>query len=118
MKTTLPAGCLVRNLREATVVPCPCGTSRRIFTRDDTPVANLHVTSITDSRKHHHLKSTEYYYILEGAGCMEVDDQTIELEAGTAVILPPGVAHRAYGEVTCLIVIIPAGEAGDEYFDD
>jgi mannose-6-phosphate isomerase-like protein (cupin superfamily) len=106
MDMNLPPGCLVRHLREATVVPCPCGTSRR------------NVTTITDSRKHHHLQSTEYYYILAGAGHMELDDQVIGLEPGTAVIIPPGCAHRAYGDLTCLIVIIPASEPGDEYFDE
>src|ERR1039457_3657713 len=84
MDANLPEGCLVRHLREATVVPCPCGVSRRIFTREDTPVANLHVTSITDAEKHYHLKSTEYYYVLEGAGFMELDDQVVPLEVGTA----------------------------------
>ena len=111
-------GYLVRHLRDATVAPCPCGTSNRIFTRDDTPVANLHVTEITDSRKHYHQKATEYYYILRGAGHMELDSDTIELEPGTAIIIYPGTTHRVYGDITALIVVIPAAEHGDEFFAD
>ncbi|OPZ79582.1 MAG: Cupin domain protein [bacterium ADurb.Bin429] len=109
-------GYQVRHLREATVVPCPCGASHRIFTRDDTPVANLHVTEITDSRKHYHRKATEYYYILAGMGTMELNDDTVPLEPGTAIIIEPGTAHRAYGDIQALIVVIPAAEHGDEYF--
>ena len=108
----------VRHLRDATVVPCPCGTSHRIFTRADTPVANLHVTEITDSRKHFHRKSTEYYYILEGTGRMELNNDVIDVEPGTAVIIPPGTAHRAFGHLKALIVVIPAAEHGDEFFAD
>ena len=111
-------GYQVRHLRDATVVPCPCGTSRRIFTREDTPVANLHVTEITDSRKHYHKRATEYYYVLEGSGKMELNDDVIDLEPGLAIIIEPGTAHRAYGDIKALIVVIPAAEHGDEYFCD
>jgi len=111
-------GYQVRHLRDATVVPCPCGASHRIFTRDDTPVANLHVTEITDSRKHYHRKATEYYYILQGTGHMELNDEVIDLEPGLAVIIDPGAAHRVYGDITALIVVIPAAEHGDEFFLD
>ncbi len=113
---TASRGYQVRHLRDATVVPCPCGTSHRIFTRDDTPVANLHVTTITDSRKHYHMKATEYYYILDGTGVMELNDDRVPLEPGTAIIIEPGTAHRATGDITALIVVIPAAEHGDEYF--
>ena len=118
MNTLATKGYQVRHLRDATVVPCPCGTSRRIFTRDDTPVANLHVTEITDSRRHYHKKATEYYYILEGSGKMELNDDVIDLTPGLAVHIAPGTAHRVYGNIKALIVVIPAAEHGDEYFCD
>ena len=113
-----PKGYLIRHLREATVVPRPCGTSRRIFTRNDHPVANLHVTEITDSRKHWHQKATEIYYILEGQGQMELNDDVIQLEPGLAIRIDPGTAHRVKGNIKTLIVVIPAAEHGDEFFCD
>jgi len=118
MNTLKTKGYQVRHLRDATVVPCPCGTSNRIFTRDDSPVANLHVTEITDSRKHYHKKATEYYYILEGTGKMELNDEVIDLEPGLAIHIAPGTAHRVYGNIKTLIVVIPAAEHGDEFFCD
>ena len=118
MRQPTTSGYQVRHLRDATVVPCPCGTSRRVFTREDTPVANLHVTEITDSQKHYHKRATEYYYVLEGSGKMELNDDVIDLEPGLAIIIEPGTAHRAYGEIKALIVVIPAAEHGDEYFCD
>jgi hypothetical protein len=118
VNTLATKGYQVRHLRDATVVPCPCGTSHRIFTREDTPVANLHVTEITDSRKHYHKRATEYYYILEGSGKMELNDDVIDLEPELAVHIAPGTAHRVYGNIKALIVVIPAAEHGDEFFCD
>ena len=51
---TTTGGFMVRHLREAPTVPCPCGQSTRPLTRADTPVCNVHVTFITDSQKHYH----------------------------------------------------------------
>jgi len=107
---------IVRHIEDVEPVPCPCGTSTRIITRDDTEVANLHVTHIVDSEKHYHKGCTEYYYILEGAGQMELDGDVVELRPGTAIVIPPGVAHRGWGDFKTLIVGIPAWEHTDEFF--
>lgn len=108
-------GFQVRHVRDARVVETPCGTSRRVFSRDDTPVASLHVVEITDSRKHYHENATEYYFVLEGSGKMELNAESIDLEPGTAVIIDPLTAHRAEGNIKALIVAIPAWKEGDEY---
>jgi len=110
-------GYLLSHLRDARVVECPCGTSRRIFTREDTPVANMHVTDIVDSHPHYHLKSTEYYYILAGSATMVLDDDTIEIEPGSAIVIYPGTRHRVIGKVKAHITVIPAAEEGDVYED-
>src|ERR1043166_1725662 len=72
--STTTAGYLVRRLQEAPTVPCPCGQSTRPLTRLDTPTCNLHVTFIKDSLKHFHKESTEVYFILDGQGKMELND--------------------------------------------
>lgn len=107
---------IYRTEQDAPKVPCPCGTSTRIITREDTPVANVHATHITDSTKHYHKEATEVYYILQGDGKMELGDEVVELHPGVTIMIPPLVPHRAYGEVRCLIVGIPAWKHDDEFF--
>ncbi len=109
-------GYLYRKKSEVPPVPCPCGSSTRIITIADTPVANLHVTHIMDSVKHYHKACTEYYYILEGAGKMELGDDVVDLEPGVTILIEPGTPHRAYGDITCLIVGVPAWHHDDEFF--
>ena len=107
---------IVRHIEDVEPVPCPCGSSTRIITRADTEVANLHVTHIQDSEKHYHKGCTEYYYILEGSGTMELGEDEVQLRPGTAIVIPPGLAHRGYGDFKALIVGVPAWEHTDEFF--
>ncbi len=109
-------GYIVRHIEDAITVPCPCGESTRIIQHTDTPVANLHVTHIIDSTKHYHKECTEYYYILEGKGFMELDDDVVELRPGTTIVIEPGTAHRGYGDFRAIIVGIPAWKHTDEFF--
>ena len=103
-------GYLVRRLRDAPSVPCDCGLSHRVFTRQEDGIpANLHVTEITDAQRHSHADCTEYYYILEGSGKMELGKDVVDLEPGTAVLIRPGTPHRAYGDIKVLIVMVPTG---------
>lgn len=112
----MPNGYLYRKRGEAPVVPCPCGESTRVVTRADTPVANLHVTHITDSVKHYHRLSTEYYYILDGHGWMELGDDLVELEPGVVIVIEPGTPHRGYGDFTTIVFGVPAQVHDDEFF--
>lgn len=109
-------GYLVRKIEDAETVPCPCGSSTRIIQKTDTPVANLHVTHIQDSTRHYHKECTEYYYILEGSGKMELDNDVVELTPGTVVVIYPGTAHRGYGDFKTIVLGIPAWEHTDEFF--
>ncbi len=118
--TPLPEGrrYLFRNLADCPKVPCPCGESTRVVTKADTPAANIHITRITDSRRHYHKRCMEYYHVLEGSGRLEVGGETVEMSPGVTVVIPPGLPHRAYGELKILIVGVPALEEDDEYFDE
>lgn len=107
---------VVRHLRDVTPVPCPCGESTRPLTSRDTPVMNLHVTSIRDSAKHYHKLTAETYFILEGEGWMELGDQTVRLEPGLVVYIPTGVPHRGWGDFRAVIVGVPAMPHDDEFF--
>jgi len=43
---------------------------------------------------HHHVKTEEIYYLLEGQGLMRVGDQTRPVAAGDAIAIPPGAVHQ------------------------
>jgi mannose-6-phosphate isomerase-like protein (cupin superfamily) len=111
-------GYAARHLAETEPVPCPCGQSWRIFTRQDSPVANVHVTSIQDSRRHYHQNCTEFYYILEGEGILEVGGDALKLSPGLLVRIDPGTPHRGHGDFKALILGVPAWDPADEFFAD
>ena len=97
-------------------VQCPCGTAKRAYF--DHPPVNLsmHVVEISkDSKKHYHKKLTETYYILEGSGTMELDDETIDLKPGMSIMILPGCRHRATGNLKIVNVCIPGFDPEDEF---
>ena len=101
-------------------VPCPCGTARRAFADVAEYPATIHVTSISrDALSHYHKRLTEAYYFLEcgPAACMELDGECVAVRAGMCVLIPPGVRHRARGEMKVLIVAIPKFDPADEWLD-
>ncbi|MEZ6059760.1 MAG: cupin domain-containing protein [Planctomycetaceae bacterium] len=101
-------------------VPCPCGTARRAFHGIDAFPGSLHVTEISDdAQKHYHKNLTETYYFLEcGPGArMELDDEVIDVRPGIAIVIPPGVRHRALGRMKVLIIVIPEFDPDDEWLD-
>ena len=108
----------VVNLDDVTPVPCPCGMSRRAFTDDPDKIASLHVVDISiDAKTHYHKKLTEIYYILEGAGQMELDGELVDVGPGSTVLIKPGCRHRAIGKMKILNVPVPAFDPEDEWFD-
>jgi mannose-6-phosphate isomerase-like protein (cupin superfamily) len=109
---------LVRTVKNAPqVLHSSCGESRRLITLQDTPDFSFHVVHILDGKKHFHKRSTETYFILEGKGRLELDDETIDLEPGMAILIPPGVRHRGYGDFKTTVTGTPAFTTEDEYFD-
>ena len=97
--------------------PCPCGQARRAFMNDENEVASMHLVEIKkDSEKHYHKRMTEIYYVLEGEGHIELDDQIHPLTPGTAVMIKPGCRHRAVGSnLKILNVPVPKFDPDDEY---
>lgn len=98
--------------------PCPCGSAKRAFVDEPEQTASMHVTQIkTDAKLHYHKRMTELYYVLEGEGVMELDGDEHPIKPGSAIMIKPGCRHRAVGELTMLIVPIPAFDPRDEWFD-
>lgn len=119
MSPTMTKGYLVRRLEDAPTVPCPCGQSTRPLTRADTPVCNFHITFIQDSVKHYHKECTEVYYILEGQGKMEMNEDVIDISPGMVLYIEPATRHRLWSKegVRTIVFGVPALRPEDEYFD-
>lgn len=119
MSTFVSKGFMVKKLDEAPSVPCPCGTSTRILTSADGAPCSLHVTTIRDSIRHYHRETTEVYYILEGTGKIELNDETCDLEPGTTIWIEPGTRHRVVSEqgIVTIVFGLPAFNPDDEWFD-
>jgi mannose-6-phosphate isomerase-like protein (cupin superfamily) len=118
MPTMTAKGYLVRHLKDAPTVQCSCGQSTRPLTVADNSVCNLHVVFITDSVKHYHKQCTEVYYILEGRGKMELNDDVIDVEPGTVVYIEPYTWHRLYSPVGVKTIVfgVPAYQLDDEFY--
>ncbi|MEM6779093.1 MAG: cupin domain-containing protein [Planctomycetota bacterium] len=108
----------VIDLTAITPVECPCGQARRALAGDLRFPGTLHLTDISqDARAHHHTEHTELYVIVE---CD--DDAAIELDGVRrpvrplhAILIPPGVVHRAVGRMRVLIICVPDFEPDDEH---
>jgi len=101
-------------------VPCPCGTARRAFAGLPQFPGTLHVTEIAeDARLHYHKQLTETYYVLECGedAKIQLNDDILDLNVGKAIVIPPGVRHRAIGKMKVLIVVLPEFDPADEWFD-
>ena len=98
--------------------PCSCGETKRAFLEEPEKTASIHIVTVSEkSLTHYHKKMTEIYYILEGEGILELDDEKIKLQKGITVMIKPGCRHRAIGNLTLINVPIPAFDETDEWFD-
>jgi len=112
----MPKGYLARHLADVEGTTCPCGESRRIFTRDDGPLANIHVTTIREAEPHYHKHVTEFYYILEGEGVLKIGDDELALTPGLLIRIDPGTVHSGHGDFKTLVMGVPAWDPADEHF--
>lgn len=73
------------------------------------PCATVGQLYIEDSTEHAHQQTSELYFV-RGTGMgskMVVGDQYIDLDAGTVVLLPPGVKHGGCGELDAVMLFSP-----------
>lgn len=90
-----------------------CGDIRCIIEEADGAAGEIHHVEITDAKLHYHTKTDEFYYVIDGAGTMILDDEEIELHKGVVVYVPRGVKHKAFGKLTVLTICIPRGVLHD-----
>ncbi|MGW6879052.1 cupin domain-containing protein [Streptomyces goshikiensis] len=71
------------------------------------------------ARPHHHGRSAEMFYILDGTAQLLAGERVVTAERGDVVIVPPGQQHAfaaAPGEIADMLVIITPGVERFEYF--
>jgi mannose-6-phosphate isomerase-like protein (cupin superfamily) len=115
-----PTNYEVIDFAEIEPVACPCGQARRGFTEAKDFPGTLHITEISaQAKRHYHKRLTETYYFLECSpeAQMELNGEIIDVRPGMALLIPPGVRHRAVGEMKVLIVVLPKFDPADEWFD-
>ena len=90
-----------------------CGQIRPLIEEKDGAAAEVHHLRITNAKLHYHQHTDEIYYVLDGQGHMRLDDEEIELRKDRVVYVPRGVKHKAWGDLTVLVVCIPRGVLQD-----
>ena len=70
------------------------------------------------STKPHRLRTSEVYYIIEGEGEMEIDDESSAVRAGMAVYIPPNstqhIRNTGPSDLKFLCIVDPAWREEDE----
>ncbi|MGL4550985.1 MAG: cupin domain-containing protein [Gemmataceae bacterium] len=115
-----PVRAVLADLAALAPVRCPCGWARRAFGDVPDAPATLHVVDIEhDARTHYHRDHTEIYYVLSCGpdAALELDGERVPVSAGQAVLIPPGVRHRAATPMKILNVVVPPFDPADEHFD-
>ena len=116
----MPAKPTVVDLTALPGVTCPCGVARRAFADRDEFPGTVHLTEIsTDAREHYHKEHTEIYVILacQPNAAIVLDGKETPVAPQNAILIPPGVRHRAVGQMTVLILCTPNFDPTDEHFD-
>ena len=111
---------IVADINSISPVRCPCGFARRAFADVPGAPASVHRVEIqVDARTHYHKVQTETYYVLEceANAAIELNGELVPVAVGTAIMIPPGVRHRAVGRMTILNVVVPPFDEADEWFD-
>lgn len=68
---------------------------------------------------HHHTKSAELFYLLDGTAQLLSGEQVLTAERGDFIVVPPGMAHAfaaAPGHDAELLIILTPGVERFEYF--
>jgi len=100
-----------------------CGMRRDLVDVGSEEPLWFHYMRISDSRKHFHAETTEYYFVVRGRGEMELGDETVAIEAGDMITVPPGVRHTSRpttdDDLEILIIVRPpsGADAHEEHFD-
>lgn len=97
---------------------------RSILDRTNAPVQNQSLAEATvpaggSTQRHYHKLCEEFYFILEGAGEMEIDGEKQTVGPGDAIVIPAGAWHEitAAQQLRFLCCCAPPYSHDDTYFE-
>ena len=94
----------VRNLERCEpFVTADGSTIRELLGLPTAPVCNQSLAEATlapgqATQRHYHREAEEIYFVIEGAGEMEVDGERATVRVGDAILIPPGAWHELRNE--------------------
>jgi mannose-6-phosphate isomerase-like protein (cupin superfamily) len=72
------------------------------------------------TERHYHAETEELYYLLEGEGEMEIDEERARVRPGDAILIPPGAWHQIHADagetLRFLCCCAPPYRHEDSYF--
>lgn len=79
----------------------------------------MKVTFIQDSVRHYHKECTEIYFILDGRGKMELNNDVIDVEPEMVILIESFTRHRLWSAegVRTIVFGTPALRPEDEFFN-
>lgn len=100
-------------------------TIRSILDLTNAPVKNQSLAEASlppgnATERHYHKDSEELYFILSGAGSMEINGETRKIGPGDAILIPSGDWHQITAgdeKLTFLCCCSPPYSHEDTYFD-
>jgi mannose-6-phosphate isomerase-like protein (cupin superfamily) len=115
----------IRALSEQTPFTTKDGsTIRSILDSANAPVRKQSLAEATipaggATERHWHKESEEFYFILKGAGMMEIDGETRGVAVGDAILIPAGAWHQitATDDLQFLCCCAPPYRHEDTYFE-
>jgi mannose-6-phosphate isomerase-like protein (cupin superfamily) len=118
---------IVRSLAEAEPFTTADGsTIRELLGRPTAPVRNQSLAEATlqpgqTTERHYHREAEEIYYVVQGAGELELDGEHRQVSAGDAALIPPGARHQiradGTGALRFLCCCAPPYRHEDTFFD-
>jgi mannose-6-phosphate isomerase-like protein (cupin superfamily) len=101
-------------------------TIRSILDSANAPVVNQSLAEATvpegtATERHYHKKSEEFYFILEGTGTMEIDNESSDVKTGDAILIPTGAWHQITADADSTLKFLcccaPPYSHEDTYFE-
>ena len=96
-------------------------TIRELHHTDSQSLAEATLEADQATERHYHRETEEIYFVVKGAGDIEVDGEHKRIAVGDAVLIPPGAWHTLHNngtsELRILCCCAPPYSHDDTFFE-